>query len=39
MSNMCVGEKRKLIIPAEFGYGESGAGAKIPGGATLVRTW
>jgi len=33
---MCVGEKRKLTIPSDLGYGSSGSGAKIPGGATLV---
>ena len=33
---MCVGEKRKLTIPSKLGYGEQGAGGKIPGGATLV---
>jgi len=32
---MCVGEKRKLSISPEKGYGESGAGGDIPGGATL----
>eukprot|EP00095_Tigriopus_kingsejongensis_P011665 maker-scaffold59_size442576-snap-gene-0.26 protein:Tk11665 transcript:maker-scaffold59_size442576-snap-gene-0.26-mRNA-1 annotation:"fk506-binding protein 7 precursor" len=32
---MCVGEKRKLIVPADLGYGEQGAGDVIPGGATL----
>ncbi|KAK0530503.1 Peptidyl-prolyl cis-trans isomerase fpr2 [Tilletia horrida] len=34
--DMCEGEKRKLQIPAHLGYGDRGAGAKIPGGATLV---
>ncbi|CAI5497528.1 unnamed protein product [Closterium sp. Naga37s-1] len=33
---MCVGEKRKLKIPAHMGYGESGSPPKIPGGATLI---
>ncbi|XP_057474100.1 peptidyl-prolyl cis-trans isomerase FKBP15-1-like [Actinidia eriantha] len=33
---MCVGEKRKLKIPAKLGYGEQGSQPTIPGGATLI---
>jgi FK506-binding protein 14 len=33
---MCVGEKRRLIVPSHLGYGEHGAGEVIPPGATLV---
>merc|ERR1712025_1080726 len=33
--DMCIGEKRRLIVPPELGYGDQGAGQVIPGGATL----
>lgn len=36
VKGMKVGEKRQLVIPAKLGYGDAGAGADIPGGATLV---
>jgi FKBP-type peptidyl-prolyl cis-trans isomerase FklB len=33
---MHIGDKWKVYIPSELGYGERGAGADIPGGATLI---
>ncbi|KAL1432801.1 hypothetical protein MTO96_013003 [Rhipicephalus appendiculatus] len=34
--DMCVGDKRKLTVPPSLGYGDAGAGDRIPPGATLV---
>jgi len=34
-SQMKVGERRQIILPARMAYGDRGAGGLIPGGATL----
>ena len=36
VAGMKVGESRRLVIPADLAYGDSGAGGVIPPGATLV---
>ena len=36
VASMNVGSKRTLLIPAALGYGDRGAGGKIPPGATLL---
>ena len=36
LSNMCIGERRKLTIPSDLAYADEGAPPKIKPGATLV---
>jgi peptidylprolyl isomerase len=36
VATMQVGGKRTLVLPAEHGYGQRGAGGLIPPGATLI---
>ncbi|KAI5621545.1 peptidyl-prolyl cis-trans isomerase FKBP9 precursor, partial [Silurus asotus] len=33
---MCVGEKRKVVVPPHLGYGERGVDGEVPGSAVLV---
>ncbi|MEJ7586111.1 MAG: FKBP-type peptidyl-prolyl cis-trans isomerase [Ferruginibacter sp.] len=33
---MHIGDKMKVFIPSDLGYGDRGAGANIPGGSTLI---
>lgn len=35
LMGMCVGEKRRLVLPPEYAFGDQGAGEKVPGGATV----
>ncbi|KAF7247601.1 Peptidyl-prolyl cis-trans isomerase FKBP9 [Varanus komodoensis] len=36
LRDMCVGEKRTVIIPPHLGYGEAGVEGEVPGSAVLV---
>ncbi|KAM8795148.1 peptidyl-prolyl cis-trans isomerase FKBP10 [Eudromia elegans] len=36
LQGVCMGERRRVVVPPHLAYGESGAGDKIPGSAVLV---
>ncbi|XP_066483344.1 peptidyl-prolyl cis-trans isomerase FKBP10 [Tiliqua scincoides] len=36
LQGVCIGERRRIIIPPHLAYGESGAGDKIPASAVLI---
>ncbi|KAM4706278.1 peptidyl-prolyl cis-trans isomerase FKBP9 [Rhinophrynus dorsalis] len=36
LMDMCVGEKRTVVIPPHLGYGEAGVEGEVPGSAVLV---
>lgn len=36
LTGMCIGEKRKLVIPPHLAYGERGVDGEVPGSAVLV---
>lgn len=36
LREMCIGEKRRLLLPPHFAYGPAGAGSVIPPDASLV---
>ncbi|CAH2302598.1 peptidyl-prolyl cis-trans isomerase FKBP10 [Pelobates cultripes] len=36
LQGVCIGEKRRIIIPPHLGYGETGVANSIPGSAVLV---
>ncbi|NXW45985.1 FKB10 isomerase, partial [Nyctiprogne leucopyga] len=36
LQGVCVGERRRVVVPPHLAYGENGAGNKIPGSAVLI---
>ncbi|KAE8588369.1 hypothetical protein XENTR_v10022486 [Xenopus tropicalis] len=36
LQDMCIGEKRNIVIPPHLGYGEAGVEGEVPGSAVLV---